>query len=83
MGESNLPKHVLELDPGDDASGNALLSKIYLYLYLQVRSCIAGENVPFCCSGPCLAIGKMDDNQNLELPAKVWANFSMMQILQT
>jgi hypothetical protein len=25
----------------------------------------------------------MDDNQNLELPAKVWANFSMMQILQT
>ncbi len=32
---------------------------------------------------PCLAIGKMDDNQNVELPAKVWANFSMMQILQT
>jgi len=52
-------------------------------LCLQVRSCIAGENVPFCCCGPCLAIGKMDDNQNLELPAKVWANFSMMQILQT
>jgi hypothetical protein len=31
MGETNLQKHVLELDPGDDASGNALLSKIYRY----------------------------------------------------
>jgi hypothetical protein len=82
MGETNLQKHVLELDPGDDASANALLSKIYLYLCLQVRSYIAGENVLFCCCGPCFAIGKMDDNQNLELPAKVWANFSM-QVLQT
>jgi hypothetical protein len=48
MGETNLQKHILELNPGDDASGNALLSKIYLYLCLQVRSSIAGENVPFC-----------------------------------